>query len=177
MGFSLRFSCFCRRLLGGFSRNVAPILGRPASRERIRPVEPAPPLHIVAHDGEGYGGLGAALADGSDHQPHCALEDGEGMFDARPDRGLAGVGPRGSAGQGLSLGLFAMDAADFADIREMVFVRLGAVGRIGPDVGGGVVRINQSLAQPGAIMGGGICDDPAAEYRLQLYMCNFPSAC
>lgn len=29
------------------------------SRERIRPVEPAPPLHVVTHDGKSDGGFGA----------------------------------------------------------------------------------------------------------------------
>lgn len=80
-----------------------------ALRERIRPIDPAPPLHVVAHDGEGDRGVGAALADGSDRQPHGPLEHGEGMFDARPYRRLPGIGSRGSPRHRLALGLLVMD--------------------------------------------------------------------
>ena len=91
---------------------------------------------------------------------------GEGVLNMGAHRGLLRVGTHGTLGHRLALRLLAMDAAELADAGEEPLVFRRAIGAVGPDVGSGVVGVDQPLAQPRPVMGCGVSDlrpanDPA----------------
>ena len=96
-------------------------------------------VHFVDEGGVGDLGFGALDADGADEQPHLVFLPGEHMFDAGADFRFGGVGSGGAFGHRLAAWLLAMDSADPALPLEPCLVGLAPIGRVGPDIGGGVV--------------------------------------
>lgn len=82
----------------------------------------------------------------------------ERVLDVGADRRLPGVRPSRAPGHGLAPRLAPVDPADLAQALEVALVFRGAVGAVGPHVGGGVGAVDQALAQPGAVVGRGIGD-------------------
>ncbi len=78
------------------------------------------------------------------------------MLDAGADLGLDRVGAARGLRHRPTRRLLAMDAADEAVPFEERLVRLRAVGRVGPDGARGVGLVEQPLAQPRALVGGGV---------------------
>lgn len=137
-----------RRLADGRNRRLDP---RSASGGQTPPVEPAPSLDVVGHVREHDGRAGACQADGADDQPHGPLLVREGMLDMRADRRFRRVRPRGPLRHRLSLRLAPVDAADFTGVPQKPLVLGRPIGAVGPDVRAGVARVDQALAQSGAV--------------------------
>lgn len=96
-------------------------------------------MHVERQVGERDLGLGLGDTDGADEQAQDGLLMREHMLDAGPDPRLGGVAAPDILRHRESLGLSAMDPADPALGLEPTLVALAAVGRIGPDVRGGVL--------------------------------------
>ena len=123
-----------------------------ASGGRTSPVEPAPPVHVVGHVGERDGRTRPREADGADHQPHDPFLMREGMLDMGAHRGFGRVRPRMVPRLRPASRLASMDAADTAEAGQIPLVLRRPICGVGPDIGGGVVRIDQSLAQLRPVM-------------------------
>ncbi len=72
---------------------------------------------------------------------------GEDMLDAGADRGFSFIRLARPLGHGPFQGLSAMDAADEAALGEELLFLSAAISAVGPEIGGGVLGIEQSLTQ------------------------------
>lgn len=107
---------------------------------------PSPSAEIVGDVGHDDRRLGAFEADAANDEVHPRLLLREDVLDAGADRGFPGIGLGHALRHRLAGGLPAVDAAGLAAIGQEVLVSLGAIGRVGPDIGRGVARIDQPFA-------------------------------
>ena len=90
---------------------------------RQRPcVKEYPSLHIEGHVCDCDRCLGTGNPDCSDHQSHSTFEFGKDMFDMATHLRFPRIGLRRGPLHRPTCGLLAMDAARFADAREVFFV-------------------------------------------------------
>jgi hypothetical protein len=91
-------------------------------------------LHIEVHVCDCDRCLGTGNPNCSDHQSHSTFELGEDMFDMATYLRLTGIGLGRGTLHRPTCGLLAMDAARFADAREVFFVLGRTIRGISPDV-------------------------------------------
>ena len=98
-------------------------------------------------------GVGARDADGANKQAHAVLLLGEDVLDAGPHRRSArrwrGPWPRGI---GLPLGFLRWMRLTLPALLQIRLVGRRTIRGVGPYIRGCVCRIDQALAQPGAVM-------------------------
>ena len=109
-------------------------------------VKKYPSIHTEGHVCDCDRCLGTGNHDCSDHQSHSTFEFGEDIFDMATHLRFPGIGLRRSPLYQLTCGLLAMDAARFADARELYFVLGRTIRGISPDVRCSILRIDQSFA-------------------------------
>lgn len=103
-------------------------------------------MHIVGQVSQRHFGFSPLDPDGADEQSHLVLLEREDVFDPGADLGFRRIGLRSALRHGFAPRLLAMDPADLAVPAQPTFVRLAAVGRIGPHIGGGIMDRPFSLA-------------------------------
>src|SRR5947209_4546124 len=126
-------------------------------------VEVDEPAEIVDEVGHADLQLGAGDSDGSDEEVHLVFLHREDMLDAGADLGLEGVGAARGVRHRPTRRLLAMDAADEAVPFEERFVRLRAVGRVGPHRARGVGLVEQPFTQPRALISRSVGCVPAPD--------------
>lgn len=85
------------------------------------------PVEIIGEIGEREFRFGPRQADGANEQAEPVFLMSEDVFDRRPDRGLAGIGPRDMLRHRPPRRLAAMDAADQYLRSEPLLICLRAV--------------------------------------------------
>lgn len=96
-------------------------------------------VHVKRQVGKRGLGFGAGQVDGADKQAHDRFLMREHMLDAGANLGFGGVAASDIPRHRPTLGLPTVDTADPALGPQPTLVALAAIGRIGPDVRGGVV--------------------------------------
>ena len=109
-------------------------------------VKEYPSLHIEGHVCECDRCLGTGNPDCSNHQSHSTFNFGKDMFDMATHLRFPGIGLRRGPLHWPTCRLLAMDAARFADARELYFVLGRTIRGISPDVRCSILRIDQSFA-------------------------------
>ena len=89
---------------------------------------------------------GTGNHDCSDYQSHSTFEFGEDIFDMATHLRFPGIGLRRGTLHRPTCGLPAIEAARFADAREVFFVLCRTIRGISPDVRCSILRIDQSFA-------------------------------
>lgn len=123
-------------------------------------------VEVVGQIGEREFGLRACQADGADKEAVAVLLVREDMFDPGADRGLCSVGARHVLRHRPALGLAAMDAALEHFALQQCLVLGAAIGAVGPDIAGGVVRVDHPAQLAAVAVCGrghrGLADKPIA---------------
>lgn len=114
-------------------------------------------MHVERQISERDLGFGAGDANGADEQAHLRLLISEQMLDQGANFGFGGIALPDIRQHWPALGFSAVDAADPDMGLQPAFVALAAVGRIGPDIRGGVV-LTDNVAQHAAVVARAIGD-------------------
>ncbi len=118
-------------------------------------------LHVVGEIGKCNLGLRPFDANGADAQSHLRFLLSKDMLNPGSGFRFGGIALGNVCGHGPPLGLLVMDMRSPAHLPQPFLVGFGAVSRIGPDTGGGIIS-RHDLSQHLAIMSGSVSDREVA---------------